>query len=60
MNTQRLIQLLDEYLQLLQQQNIDNDDKITELKLLIWNIEQDIKTQRWLNSLSVSDKYFRR
>lgn len=60
MNTQRLIQLLDEYLQLLQQQNIDNDDKITELKLLIWNIEQDIKTQRWLNSLSVSYKYFRR
>ena len=59
MNTNKLILMLDDYLQLLQQQNAD-DEKITNVKLMIWLIEDDLKLQRFINNLTVSNKYYKR
>lgn len=51
--------MLDAYLELLQQQNAD-DEQITDVKLMVWAIQQDVKLQRFLNNLTVSNSYFRR
>lgn len=59
MNTDTLIRILDDYLELLQQQDAD-DAVITEVKQMIWSIEQDLKLQRFINNLTVSNSYFRR
>ncbi|NAR63981.1 hypothetical protein GPS57_09310 [Acinetobacter haemolyticus] len=59
MNTDKLINMLDAYLELLQQQNAD-DEQITDVKLMVWAIQQDVKLQRFLNNLTVSNSYFRR
>lgn len=42
MNTDKLIVMLDDYLQILQEQDAD-DEKITEVKLMVWAIQQDVK-----------------
>lgn len=59
MNTDKLITMLDSYLDLLQQQNAP-DDQITEVKLMVWAIQQDMKLQRFINNLTVSNSYYRR
>lgn len=59
MNTDKLINMLDAYLELLQQQNAD-DEQITEVKLMVWAIQQDMKLQRFINNLTVSNSYYRR
>jgi hypothetical protein len=59
MNTDKLITMLDSYLELLQQQNAP-DEQITEVKLMVWAIQQDMKLQRFLNNLTVSNSYYRR
>ena len=59
MNTQILIKMLDDYLELLQEQNAD-DEQITDVKLMIWAIQREAKLQRFLNSLTVTNKYYRR
>lgn len=51
--------MLDDYLQLLQQQNAD-DEKITNVKLMIWAIEDDLKLRQFINNLTVSNKYYKR
>lgn len=60
MNTDKLITILDDYLQLLQSQDDADDDKITDVKMMIWAIQKDLKTQRWLNNLVVSNQYYKR
>ena len=60
MNTDKLITILDDYLQLLQSQDDADDDKITDVKMMIWVIQKDLKTQRWLNNLVVSNQYYKR
>jgi hypothetical protein len=59
MNTDKLIVMLDDYLQILQEQNAD-DDQITEVKLMVWAIQQDVKLQRFLNNLTLSNSIYRR
>lgn len=59
MNTDKLIVMLDDYLQILQEQDAD-DELITEVKLMVWAIQKDVKLQRFLNNLTVSNSYFRR
>jgi hypothetical protein len=59
MNTDKLIVMLDDYLQILQEQNAD-DEQITEVKLMVWAIQQDVKLQRFLNNLTVSNSVYRR
>lgn len=59
MNTQILIKMLDDYLELLQEQNAD-DEQITDVKLMVWAIQREAKLQRFLNSLTVTNKYYRR
>lgn len=59
MNTDKLINMLDAYLELLQEQNAD-DEQITQVKLMVWAIQQDVKLQRFLNNLTVSNSYYRR
>ena len=59
MNTDKLITMLDSYLELLQQQNAP-DEQITEVKLMVWAIQQDMKLQRFINNLTVSNSYYRR
>ncbi|MDA3501924.1 hypothetical protein MKL32_10080 [Acinetobacter sp. AOR34_HL] len=59
MNTDKLIVMLDSYLELLQEQNAD-DGQITDVKLMVWAIQQDMKLQRFLNNLTVSNSYYRR
>lgn len=59
MNTYKLLKILEEYLVLLQQQNAD-DAQITDLKLMIWAIDQDIKLKRFINNLTTSNKYYKR
>lgn len=51
--------MLENHLQLLQQQNA-SDEQITEVKLMVWAIQQDLKLQRFLNNLTVSNSYYRR
>lgn len=59
MNTDKLITMLDSYLELLQQQNAP-DEQITEVKLMVWAIQQDMKLQRFLNNLTLSNSIYRR
>ena len=51
--------MLDAYLELLQKQDAD-DEQITQVKLMVWAIQQDVKLQRFLNNLTVSNSYYRR
>lgn len=59
MNTDKLTNMLESYLELLQQQNAP-DEQITEVKLMVWAIQQDMKLQRFINNLTVSNSYYRR
>ena len=59
MNTDKLITMLDSYLELLQEQNAP-DEQITDVKLMVWAIQQDMKLQRFINNLTVSNSYYRR
>ncbi len=59
MNTDKLITMLDSYLELLQEQNAP-DEQITEVKLMVWAIQQDVKLQRFLNNLTLSNSIYRR
>lgn len=59
MNTDKLITMLDSYLELLQEQNAP-DEQITEVKLMVWALQQDMKLQRFINNLTVSNSYYRR
>ena len=59
MNVEKLIQMLKKYLELLQHSNAD-DQQITDVKLMIWAIEDDLKSQRFINNLTVSNRYYRR
>ncbi len=58
-NTTLVISMLNDYLELLQQSNAD-DDKITQVKLMIWSIQDDIKLQKFLNNLTISNQYYKR
>lgn len=59
MNTDKLIKMLDEYLELLQSQDAD-DDRITDVKLMVWAIQREVKLQRFINNLTVTNNYYRR
>ena len=59
MNTDKLTNMLESYLELLQQQNAP-DEQITEVKLMVWAIQQDMKLLRFINNLTVSNSYYRR
>ena len=59
MNTDKLITMLDSYLELLQEQNAP-DEQITDVKLMVWAIQQDVKLQRFLNNLTLSNSIYRR
>lgn len=59
MNTDKLIKMLDDYLELLQSQDAD-DDQITEVKLMVWAIQREVKLQRFINNLTVTNNYYRR
>ena len=54
-----LMQMLEKYLEMLQQSSAD-DQEITEVKLMVWAIQKDIKIQRFINNLTVSNSYYRR
>lgn len=51
--------MLDSYLELLQSQDAD-DDQITEVKLMVWAIQREVKLQRFINNLTVTNNYYRR
>ncbi|WP_445115682.1 hypothetical protein [Acinetobacter sp. WZC-1] len=59
MNTYKLIDMLEKYLEMLQQSSADDQD-ITDVKLMVWAIQKDIKIQRFINNLTVSNSYYRR
>ncbi|WP_151833303.1 hypothetical protein [Acinetobacter ursingii] len=59
MNTDKLIKMLDGYLELLQSQDAD-DDLITEVKLMVWAIQREVKLQRFINNLTVTNNYYKR
>ena len=59
MNTDKLTNMLESYLELLQQQNAP-DEQITEVKLMVWAIQRELKLQRFINNLTVSNSYYRR
>lgn len=60
MNTDKLLEILNDYLQLLQNQAATSNEQINEVKLLIWALEDDIKLQRYLNNLTVGNRFYRR
>lgn len=53
------MQMLEKYLEILQQSHAD-DQEITQVKLMLWAIQKDIKIQRFINNLTVSNSYYRR
>ncbi len=53
MNVDNLTQMLNDYLKMLQESNADNE-KINQVKLMIWAIQDEIKLQKFLNNLQVS------
>ena len=57
MNTDKLITMLDSYLELLQEQNAP-DEQITDVKLMVWAIQRELKLQRFINNLTVSNSYY--
>lgn len=59
MNTYKLVNMLEKYLEMLQQSSA-NDQDITDVKLMVWAIQKDIKIQRFINNLTVSNSYYRR
>ena len=59
MNTYKLIEMLEKHLEMLQQSSADDQD-ITDVKLMVWAIQKDIKIQRFINNLTVSNSYYRR
>lgn len=59
MHIEQLTQMLEKYLEMLQQSNAD-DQQITEVKLMVWAIQDDIKIQRFINNLTISNAYYRR
>jgi hypothetical protein len=59
MHIEQLTQMLEKYLEMLQQINAD-DQQITEVKLMVWAIQDDIKIQRFINNLTISNAYYRR
>ncbi|WP_394660873.1 hypothetical protein [uncultured Acinetobacter sp.] len=59
MNIQTVIDVLEDYLTLLQEQDAD-DDKITQVKLLILAIEREVKLRQYLNNLTVTNQYYKR
>ncbi|WP_368566338.1 hypothetical protein [Acinetobacter bereziniae] len=59
MNTYKLIEMLEKYLEMLQQSSA-NDQDITDVKLMVWTIQKDIKIQRFINNLTVTNNYYRR
>ncbi|MDI1223686.1 hypothetical protein [Acinetobacter sp.] len=56
---EELMQMLEKYLEMLQQSSADDQD-ITDVKLMVWAIQKDIKIQRFINNLTVSNSYYRR
>lgn len=59
MHIKELTQMLEKYLEILQQSNAD-DQEITQVKLMLWAIEKDVKIQRFINNLTVTNNYYRR
>lgn len=59
MHIEQLTQMLEKYLEMLQQSSAD-DQQITDVKLMVWAIQKDIKIQRFINNLTVSNSYYRR
>lgn len=51
--------MLEKYLEILQQSDAD-DEQITNVKLMIWAIHDDVKIRRFINNLQLSDSYYRR
>jgi len=58
-NVEKLLQMLKKYLELLQNSDAD-DQQITDVKLMIWAIQDDLKLQRFINNLTASNRYYRR
>lgn len=56
---EELMQMLEKYLEMLQQSSA-NDQDITDVKLMVWAIQKDVKIQRFINNLTVSNSYYRR
>ncbi|MEG1400167.1 MAG: hypothetical protein RSC45_10400 [Acinetobacter sp.] len=59
MHIEQLIRMLEKYLEILQENDAD-DQQITDVKLMLWAIQDDIKLQRFINNLTVSNSYYRR
>ena len=59
MHIEQLTQMLEKYLEMLQQSSADDQD-ITDVKLMVWAIQKDIKIQRFIDNLTVSNSYYRR
>lgn len=59
MHVEKVKKMLNQYLELLQESNA-HDDQITEVKLMIWAIEDNYKIQQFLNNLTISNRYFKR
>lgn len=59
MHIKELTQMLEKYLEILQQSNAD-DQEITQVKLMLWAIQKDVKIQRFINNLTVTNNYYRR
>ncbi|ECE6725901.1 hypothetical protein [Acinetobacter ursingii] len=60
MNTDKLINMLDDYLELLQRMENSDDEQITDVKLMVWAIQREVKLQRFINNLTVTNNYYRR
>ena len=58
MNLDYLVQILNDYLEMLQASNADND-KINQVKMMIWAIEDDRKLRTFLSNLSLSNRNWR-
>lgn len=59
MHIEQLILMLEKYLEILQKNHAD-DQEITDVKLMLWAIQDDLKLQRFINNLTVSNRYYRR
>jgi hypothetical protein len=55
MNTDKLLLMLENYLQLLQLQH-SSDEQITEVKKMIWAIQQYPRLQRFLNNITFTNR----
>jgi hypothetical protein len=59
MHIEQLILMLEKYLEILQENHAD-DQEITDVKLMLWAIQDDLKLQRFINNLTASNRYYRR